>query len=435
MMDARITPSRRRLRRRRLSARRRSRAARRARRARRAGVADQVEAVRDIAQQHDARSTRVAADEPNGRCSGRAASRRSARSRASRPTTTCTTRSCRARASSRCCGACYEIADAHRLITMNVFHAGDGNLHPLIVFDGREPGVWDRVHHAGNEILETCIAAGGVLTGEHGVGIEKRDLMPLLFSPDDLDAQARLRDAFDPDGAANPLEGAAARQPVRRAATGPGGHVDLSGVPARRWRRRRAVVASRRAHAVGGRQRGRAGRRGRGTGGRASRYEPEDLTVTVGAGTSFADARRDARRARTGVPARPARRDATIGGLLACGLSGRPPPPARAAPRPRARGALRHRRRARRQGRRTDGEERHRLRPAAAARRLARHARRARAGDAALPSPRRVARSGSGPTEPPRDLFRPAAVLWDGHDVHVLLEGVAGRRRRARAGR
>jgi len=89
---------------------------------------------------------------------------------------------------------------------MNVFHAGDGNLHPLIVFDRREPGVWDRVYAAGNEILTMCIAAGGVLTGEHGVGVEKRDLMPLLFSADDLDAQARLRDAFDPDGAANPLK-------------------------------------------------------------------------------------------------------------------------------------------------------------------------------------------------------------------------------------
>ena len=98
----------------------------------------------------------------------------------------------------------YEIADAHELIVMNVFHAGDGNLHPLIVFDRREPGVWERVYDAGNEILTTCIAAGGVLTGEHGVGVEKRDLMPLLFSADDLDAQARLRDAFDPDGAANP---------------------------------------------------------------------------------------------------------------------------------------------------------------------------------------------------------------------------------------
>src|SRR5262245_5160937 len=98
----------------------------------------------------------------------------------------------------------YEIADAHDLITMNVFHAGDGNLHPLLVFDRREPGVWPGVMETGHEIIETCIAAGGVLTGEHGVGIEKRDLMPLVFSPDDLDAQARLRDAFDPDGVANP---------------------------------------------------------------------------------------------------------------------------------------------------------------------------------------------------------------------------------------
>lgn len=98
------------------------------------------------------------------------------------------------------------IAAAHRLLVMNVFHAGDGNLHPLIVFDGREPGTWERVRAAGTEILEACLDAGGVLTGEHGVGVEKRDLMPRLFGPDDLDAQARLRDAFDPDGAANPMK-------------------------------------------------------------------------------------------------------------------------------------------------------------------------------------------------------------------------------------
>jgi glycolate oxidase len=98
----------------------------------------------------------------------------------------------------------YEIAAAHDVIVVNVFHAGDGNLHPILVFDRRIPGVWDRVYAAGIEIMETCLAAGGVLTGEHGVGIEKRDLMTQQFSADDLDAQARLRDAFDPDGAANP---------------------------------------------------------------------------------------------------------------------------------------------------------------------------------------------------------------------------------------
>ena len=91
-----------------------------------------------------------------------------------------------------------------RLTVMNVFHAGDGNLHPLLAFDAREPGVWPRVKAAGDEILRACVAAGGVLSGEHGIGLEKRDAMTLVFTPDDLDAQARLRDAFDPSGLANP---------------------------------------------------------------------------------------------------------------------------------------------------------------------------------------------------------------------------------------
>jgi glycolate oxidase len=100
--------------------------------------------------------------------------------------------------------AVYDIAARHRLVMMNVFHAGDGNLHPLIVFDRREDGVLERVLAAGEEIITTCVGVGGVLSGEHGIGLEKRDYMPLIFSADDLDAQARLRDAFDPDGVANP---------------------------------------------------------------------------------------------------------------------------------------------------------------------------------------------------------------------------------------
>src|SRR3954451_10239768 len=76
----------------------------------------------------------------------------------------------------------YAIAAEQRLTMMNVFHAGDGNLHPLIVFDSREPGIWDRVHRAGDEILAACVAAGGVLSGEHGIGLEKREAMPLIFS-------------------------------------------------------------------------------------------------------------------------------------------------------------------------------------------------------------------------------------------------------------
>lgn len=98
----------------------------------------------------------------------------------------------------------YAIAERHDLIVMNVFHAGDGNLHPLLSFDRREPGVMERVHAAGAEIVAASVAAGGVLSGEHGIGIEKRDFMTLLFSADDLDAQARLREAFDPHGIANP---------------------------------------------------------------------------------------------------------------------------------------------------------------------------------------------------------------------------------------
>jgi glycolate oxidase subunit GlcD len=98
----------------------------------------------------------------------------------------------------------YAIAGEQDLIVMNVFHAGDGNLHPLLVFDAREPGIWDRVHAAGEAIVRACVEAGGVLSGEHGIGLEKREFMPLVFTADDLDAQARLRDAFDPSGRANP---------------------------------------------------------------------------------------------------------------------------------------------------------------------------------------------------------------------------------------
>ena len=98
----------------------------------------------------------------------------------------------------------YEIAERHRLQVLNVFHAGDGNLHPLLLFDAREPGVTERVHLAGDEIVRASVAAGGVLSGEHGIGLEKRDYMPLMFSDVDLAAQQALRAAFDPDGVANP---------------------------------------------------------------------------------------------------------------------------------------------------------------------------------------------------------------------------------------
>jgi glycolate oxidase len=86
----------------------------------------------------------------------------------------------------------------------NIFHAGDGNLHPLILFDIRDPKQLQMVQDASREILQYCISVGGSITGEHGIGIEKRDLMPLLFSDDDLDVMLSLRNAFNPNSLLNP---------------------------------------------------------------------------------------------------------------------------------------------------------------------------------------------------------------------------------------
>ncbi|HEX6231036.1 MAG TPA: FAD-linked oxidase C-terminal domain-containing protein [Actinomycetota bacterium] len=100
----------------------------------------------------------------------------------------------------------YAIAERHDLVVTNVFHAGDGNLHPLLSFDRRIPGTLERVLAASDEIVRLCIGAGGALSGEHGIGLEKRDFMPLVFTEEDLGAQACVRSAFDPDGLMNPLK-------------------------------------------------------------------------------------------------------------------------------------------------------------------------------------------------------------------------------------
>lgn len=98
----------------------------------------------------------------------------------------------------------YAIADKYDLLVMNVFHAGDGNLHPLLVFDARDEGVLDRVHAAGAEIVRVSLDAGGVLSGEHGIGVEKQAYMDEFFTADDLAHQNRLRQAFDPGCRTNP---------------------------------------------------------------------------------------------------------------------------------------------------------------------------------------------------------------------------------------
>ena len=88
----------------------------------------------------------------------------------------------------------------------NVFHAGDGNMHPLILYDANKPGDLERCEAFGADILKLCVEVGGCLTGEHGVGIEKRDLMPVQFAPADLEAQMRVKDVFDPKWLLNPAK-------------------------------------------------------------------------------------------------------------------------------------------------------------------------------------------------------------------------------------
>jgi glycolate oxidase len=102
--------------------------------------------------------------------------------------------------------AIYEIGDQYDLTMLNVFHAGDGNLHPLIAFDSEDPEANRRAHEAGEKIVAVCLDAGGALSGEHGIGLEKRDMMRANFSEIDLDAQARLKEVFDPAGVFNPAK-------------------------------------------------------------------------------------------------------------------------------------------------------------------------------------------------------------------------------------
>ena len=97
-----------------------------------------------------------------------------------------------------------ELSQRYDLRVANVFHAGDGNLHPLILYDANKPGELERAETFGADILKLCVEVGGVLTGEHGVGVEKRDLMPVMFTETDLNQQQRLKCAFDGKGLLNP---------------------------------------------------------------------------------------------------------------------------------------------------------------------------------------------------------------------------------------
>ncbi len=97
-----------------------------------------------------------------------------------------------------------KLSERHGLRVANVFHAGDGNLHPLILYDANKPGELDRAEEFGADILRLCVKHGGVLTGEHGVGVEKRDRMPEMFNETDLAQQINVKCAFDAKQLLNP---------------------------------------------------------------------------------------------------------------------------------------------------------------------------------------------------------------------------------------
>jgi len=119
-----------------------------------------------------------------------------------------------------------QVGEKHRIRIANVFHAGDGNIHPILLFDERDPDQVKRVLEASHEILDECIRLGGSVTGEHGIGVEKIDFMPRLFAPEDLSVMLRLREAFNPTGICSPAKmlptAGACHEPSRIQAVRPG---------------------------------------------------------------------------------------------------------------------------------------------------------------------------------------------------------------------
>jgi glycolate oxidase len=121
-----------------------------------------------------------------------------------------------------------EVSEKYRIIIANVFHAGDGNLHPCMLFNEREPGVLDRAMKAAAEIMEYCVAVGGTLSGEHGIGLEKKEFMPLVFTEADMAAMRKARDAFAPANRLNPgkiFPDGSSHQPAAAHRAGPGMYI------------------------------------------------------------------------------------------------------------------------------------------------------------------------------------------------------------------
>jgi glycolate oxidase subunit GlcD len=169
-----------------------------------AGMDEEVARVRQICAEHGARSVRLAADEVERKKLW--AARKGAFGAMGRITPDILIQDAvvpRSRLP-EVLAATYATGARYGLRVANVFHAGDGNLHPLVCFDSRDAEQVARVKEAGREIMETCVAAGGTITGEHGVGLDKSAYLPLVFTEEDMRAMLRVRAAFDPEGLCNP---------------------------------------------------------------------------------------------------------------------------------------------------------------------------------------------------------------------------------------
>ena len=169
-----------------------------------ADVTDLTARVSDIARRHGATTLRIAADEAERMRFW--AGRKAAFPAVGRisPDYLCMDGTIPRRKLPEVLSGIAALSRQHGLACANVFHAGDGNLHPLILFDAARPGEIERAEQFGADILRLCVKAGGVLTGEHGVGIEKRDLMPEMFTEADLAQQQELKCAFDAKSLLNP---------------------------------------------------------------------------------------------------------------------------------------------------------------------------------------------------------------------------------------
>jgi glycolate oxidase subunit GlcD len=234
-----------------------------------------------------------------------------------------------------------EITQKHGCEHGNVFHAGDGNLHPLLFFDSRDTDQLQRVKKAGREILEACVRLGGTISGEHGIGLEKQEAMRMIFSEDDFNAQRRVKRAFDPDNVLNPgkvipppidgVRNQASRTPTLleqvQGVSGSGDHVsELMETIKTAASRKQAVMP------VGSGTFRRFGNLpDRDTQALATlsltdiiEYDPPNQVITVGAGMSLAALQAHLKTNHQWLPLRPPffTTDATIGGLVALAACG-----------------------------------------------------------------------------------------------------------------